>query len=427
MVTGGRAISTALTSTVTLATTDNPLTITSTGSVKATTSGADGIDGGTSLAWSINNAGTVSSSARYGISLHNAGSSILNSGTIAGNPTTAGYGVDLEIGGSVNNTSTGTITGGEDAIFVYGATASIDNSGKITGTFDDAIGLFAGGTVINRAGGVIKANTSGGYGPAGVYAAGGSVTIKNYGTISAQYGAYFNGAGTVENAGTISGTSYAVDFAASSAANRLIVDPGAVFNGGVKGNGGVLELTAGTGSIGLIGSNAFSGFQTLGDDASALWTLTGANTIASVTDNGSVTIAGSLVVSGAVNAVSTGQFVLQSGGSLEVAADSAAHSEIDFTSLGKLIIDAVALFGTGVGGSSYAGPRIGNFASGDIIDLHAFSPTAAAMLYDAADGLLQITNGSHQVATLDFQNSTLGTGSFNFASDGSGGLLIKHG
>ena len=78
------------------------------------------------------------------------------------------------------------------------------------------------------------------------------------------------------------------------------------------GNGGVLELTAGSGSIGLIGSSAFSGFETLSDDGSALWTLTG-EAIQSPT---SPTTAGSpspdrSIVSAAVGAASTGQFDLQ--------------------------------------------------------------------------------------------------------------------
>ena len=63
---------------------------------------------------------------------------------------------------------------------------------------------------------------------------------------------------------------------------------------------------------------------------------------------------------------------------------------------------------------------------GDTIDLHSFSATGAALLYNPADGLLQITNGSGQVATLDFQISTLGTGSFSFASDGGGGIKITN-
>ena len=115
-----------------------------------------------------------------------------------------------------------------------------------------------------------------------------------------------------------------------------------------------------------------------------LWTLTGANTIADVTDNGGLTIAGSLDVSAAVNSASAGQFDLQSGGSLEVAADTAADSQIDFLGASQLTIDNAALFGTGVGGSSYAGPLLENFAAGDTIDLHGFMTAAAALLYNPA-------------------------------------------
>ena len=424
---GGQTISSTVTGPFTLSASSNPLTITSAGSVNTTASGADGIDGDSSAAWSINNAGTVSSSQRYGISLHGAGSSILNSGSISGYSGSGGYGVDLEDGGSVSNAGAGSISGGEDGIFVNGAAGTIINSGRIISSFDDGIGLFGGGSITNNAGAMIQAPTSGGFGPAAVYIPNGSAHVINDGSISGQYGVYLGVAGTVENAGTISGTSSAVDFAVSSSANQLIVDPGAVFSGSVNGNGGVLELTAGTGSIGSIGSSSFSGFQTLIDDPGGDWTLTGSNSIANVTDNGSLVVAGSLHVSTAVSSTSTGQFDLQAGGSLEVAADAAANSQIDFLGASQLTIDNAALFGTGVGGSSYAGPLLENFVTGDTIDLHSFSATGAALLYNPADGLLQITNGSSQVATLDFQNSTLGTGSFSFASDGSGGIKITRG
>ena len=424
---GGQTISSTVTGPFTLSASSNPLTITSAGSVNTTASGADGIDGDSSAAWSINNAGTVSSSQRYGISLHGAGSSILNSGSISGYSGSGGYGVDLEDGGSVSNAGAGSISGGEDGIFVNGAAGTIINSGRIISSFDDGIGLFGGGSITNNAGAMIQAPTSGGFGPAAVYIPNGSAHVINDGSISGQYGVYLGVAGTVENAGTISGTSSAVDFAVSSSANQLIVDPGAVFSGSVNGNGGVLELTAGTGSIGSIGSSSFSGFQTLIDDPGGDWTLTGSNSIANVTDNGSLVVAGSLHVSTAVSSTSTGQFDLQAGGLLEVAADAAANSQIDFLGASQLTIDNAALFGTGVGGSSDAGPLLENFVTGDTIDLHSFSATGAALLYNPADGLLQITNGSSQVATLDFQNSTLGTGSFSFASDGSGGIKITRG
>ena len=361
------------------------------------------------------------------MSLKGSGGSIVNSGTISGNATTAGYGVDFEDGGTLTNASTGVISGGEDAVFVYGAAGTITNSGTISSSFDDGIGLFDGGSVINNAGGVIKTPTSGGYGPAAIYIPAGSASVVNHGSISGQYGAYFSVPGTVENGGTISGTSYAVDFTASSSANKLIVDPGAVFNGNVYGGGGTMELTAGTGSIGTIGSSAFSDFTNLTDDAGALWTLTGANTIANVVDNGALTIAGSLDVSSAVNAAGTGQFDLAAGGSLEVAADAATHSQIAFLGASQLTIDSASLFGTGAGGASYAGPLLEDFVAGDTIDLKGYSATGASLAYNSTTGLLQITNGSSQLATLEFQNSSLGaTGGFSIASDGSGGIKVTH-
>jgi hypothetical protein len=328
---------------------------------------------------------------------------------------------------TITSTGSVTTTASGDAIDAPSGTAwQINNAGTISGV----IGTSSAG-IYSPASGIAVQNTGKIYGAtAGIWLSdGGDVTNSAIGLITAtgSYGVYIGGGpGVVTNAGTITGGWYAVDFATSSSANLLTVDPGAVFNGAVNGNGGVLELTAGSGSIGLIGSSAFSGFETLSDDGSALWTLTGANTIADVTDNGGLTIAGSLDVSAAVGAASTGQFDLQTGSSLEVAADTAAHSQVDFLGASQLTIDNAALFGTGVGGSSYAGPLLENFAAGDTIDLHGFMTAAAALLYNPANGLLQITNGASQLATVDFQNSTLGTGSFSFASDGNGGTLIKH-
>jgi hypothetical protein len=53
-------------------------------------------------------------------------------------------------------------------------------------------------------------------------------------------------------------------------------------------------------------------------------------------------------------------------------------------------------------------------------------PGGASLLYDSSSGLLQLSNGAGQAATLDFQNSTLGAGAFQFAADGSGGMLLTH-
>ena len=154
--------------------------------------------------------------------------------------------------------------------------------------------------------------------------------------------------------------------------------------------------------------------------AQAIQESAASNSIANVTDNGSLVVAGLLDVTTAVDPASTGQFVLQGSASLQVAADTAAASQIDFVGASQLTIDNAASFGTGVGGSSYAGPLLENFGAGDVVDLHNFSTSAAALFYTPASGMLQITNGADQTATLDFQNSTLDPGSFSIASDGSG-------
>jgi hypothetical protein len=325
-------------------------------------------------------------------------------------------------------TSTGSVTTSSgDAIDGKSGTAwNIIDFGKISGVVgSSSAGIYSqgAGTTVQNFGNISGAT-------AGVWlSSGGNVTNFSGGAISAtgNYGVYIGGgAGTVINAGTITGPQYAVDFATSSSANRLIVDPGATFNGAVNGNGGSLELSGGTGSIGSIGSSSFSGFNQLIADAGGSWTLTGSNSIANTQDNGNLVIAGSLKISTAVNPASAGQFGILSGGTLEVASDQATNSQIDFLGAGQLTIDNAALFGVNVGTTTYSGPLIEGFAAGDIIDIHGLSPTAAQLLYSPTNGMLQITNGSGQVATMDFQNSTLGTGTFSFASDGSSGLKITH-
>ena len=222
------------------------------------------------------------------------------------------------------------------------------------------------------------------------------------------------------NAGTISGGSYAIDFA-GSATNRLVVDPGAVFVGRVIGGSGTLELASGTGSIGGVGTGSFNNFQVLAVDTGANWTLNGAN----ILDNGTISIAGSLNVSTAIDASSTGLFQLGSGAALEVAAATGTATQINFLdSTSELIIDNTASFGTNVGTASYAGTQLQHFVSGDKIDLKNFSSAGVTLNYNASTGVLQVSNGASQVASLDFQTSSLGGATFPATSDGATGTFI---
>ena len=54
------------------------------------------------------------------------------------------------------------------------------------------------------------------------------------------------------------------------------------------------------------------------------------------------------------------------------------------------------------------------------------SLAGATLNYNSSTGILQVSNGASQVASLDFQNSSLGSGTFHAASDGVKGIFITH-
>jgi hypothetical protein len=109
---------------------------------------------------------------------------------------------------------------------------------------------------------------------------------------------------------------------------------------------------------------------------------------------------------------------------LEVASALGATVEMKFLAGGELIVDNAASFGVNAGTTSYAGPQLQNFIAGATVDLRDFSAVGVTTIYDATKGLLQITDGASQAASLSFQASSLGSGSFHVASDGTGGTLI---
>ena len=137
-----RTITTKLTGPLTLKPSDNPLTITASGSVTSTGAGQDAIDGGTNATWSVTNRGSINSSSGIGLSLlGNAG--VGNYGSIGGK-----QGVSLRAGGTLTNfaggriTASGAVGGGFSSgagVYITGASGTVTNNGTLRIDRSDSI------------------------------------------------------------------------------------------------------------------------------------------------------------------------------------------------------------------------------------------------------------------------------------------------
>ncbi|HUB14538.1 MAG TPA: hypothetical protein VMB34_21490 [Acetobacteraceae bacterium] len=363
---------------------------------------------------------------------------VINQGSIRGSD---GFGVVLTDGGSITNS--GSITALGSGVSAMNGASTVTNQGLIQGFEGFASGVALAAGSINNLGTIL-----GGY--AGIQL--GNGTVANQGLISCYFrgialggGAVTNqgsilggvevsaGSGTVTNQGLIaSGASHpgiSVLFDPATANNLLVIKPGAVFDGVAEASGGsnsTMELAGGNGAISGIGSGQFNGFDTLKTDSGANWTLNGPNTVATVVNDGSLGVAGSLDVTTAVAGGSTGTFQLDAHSSLEVAAALGIGSKISFAAGSSLVVDSFGQFGENVGTGSYAGPMLENFA-GSTVDLQGFGMTGLDMNFSNSSGLLQLTNSASQMATLAFQSSSLGAGTFHFNVDGGTGVFITHG
>jgi hypothetical protein len=366
-------------------------------------------------------------------------STITNFGTIFG----ATNGIGLRGGGTIVNgsvadktakiASTGTV-GAHSAIYDNGGLTTITNFGTITSATASGVHLNNGGRVTNGSTADTAAAILGATGHAGMYFRSGTVNVVNFGSIKGATGVSFtNGTasatGIVNNFGSIVSTTGTTGTAIAfgSGNDQLIVHPGAFLGGTVAGGGGanVLEFASGAsaGSMTGVGSQ-FTGFQKGVVDLSATWNVTGTNSIATLTNNGTLGFnpAGKLTVTGAVDPASSGVFLLENSGVLEVAADKGHGNQMQFMSPSELIVDTAANFGINVGSTLYTGPLIKSFGTGDNILLKNIAFAGAVLNYSTATGLLQVTGSG--IATLHFES--LGAGSFHPAADGSGHLIITH-
>ena len=200
----GRTISTAVGGPVVLGAADGIVSITSTGTITAT-SGADGIDGSAAVSSTITNNGKIISPGGYGISLAASGT-VINSPT-GGVPATiygAVAGLMMLQGGTVSNSAGASISAVNTAIYVRpGGSGTVVNAGGIgaTGSGSAAIDLAGGGGVTNNAGGSISGTVF------GVFVAGGAGTVTNTGLVSGSHAIALQAGGSVTNTagGVISG------------------------------------------------------------------------------------------------------------------------------------------------------------------------------------------------------------------------------
>ena len=236
---------------------------------------------------------------------------------------TGGAGVELDAGGGVNNA--GSISGSV-GIFVTNGTGTVANSGSISGSGTFGVDLAGAGSLTNDASASISGK------PRGL--------------------PYTAGSGTITNSGTITGGTDAI-ILGGIGANRLVRQ----FDRCIQGNlfatsnatSNVLEFAGGTGSLSGLsggwgtatenGTWSFENFGTLALDAGASWSVTGSNTLASLVNDGSLTVAsgGALNVTNAfvVDPGNTGLFTICADSVLDFGADVGSGVQVSFQSLGR--------------------------------------------------------------------------------------------
>ena len=292
------------------------------------------------------------------------GGTLINTGQIAG-------------GGGGNGSSGGAGGGGGYGVSLAGA-GSVTNTGSIAGGTGGA-GSSAGTGVFLTAGDAITNGTSAGStasisGGVGISAAGGSVTVTNYGHIVGAGGAgvSLGGGGTVFDAGVITGGAGTAIAFGGGGGSRLILAPGYAINGAVSGADNLLELisAATTGTLGGLAAS-IGAFNAILVDGGATWSLIGNDTIGSGT---SLINTGSLVVSSAT-LVDNG--VLDNNGGMSI--DPASVTIASLIGLGGVTIGAGGLLESG-----------GTIGSAETI---AFNGPGAYLRLDQPGGVAgQVTN-----------------------------------
>ena len=190
----------------------------------------------------------------------------------ASEPQSGGTGISGNVSATVTNYGTGLITG--DGAGISAPTVTVTNFGTISGTGLGANGILGGSVQVTNSGMV-----TGGTGAAAIFMTSGSVTNNTGGTITGDEGIAAFGGTSIFDAGTIIGnTGTAIAF--QTGGNTLTLGPGFTINGNVLGAGTDTFQLGGSGNgsfnLSLLGTQ-YTGFTTF-NVISGNWNASGTGT-----------------------------------------------------------------------------------------------------------------------------------------------------
>lgn len=370
--------------------------VTTSGSI-ITTAGTGAINAAGS-GWTVNNAGSLSSTGAATATINlNGGGTLTNSstgqiqGTHRGYQTagaastldnfgtisTTDYAVLMQSGGTVANETGGTITATTFGVRIQAgsaATNSVTNFGAIAGSGNDGILIDAGGTITNNSGATITGRNNGirfltGFGTVTntgqitattgtgiLFTVGGSLTNQQGGTISGANGTgvQFSGAAasTFTNYGSVTG---AVTMGGGD--DTITLGTGSSISGNIDGGTGTnnLQLVAGSGTTGTLASS-LSNIQSLAVNASgATWTVTGGGTVSAVTiASGSTLQLGNGGTSGSLSGAITdnGTFSVNRSDSYTVSSGISGSGSVVQKGAGTLVLTGTNTYSGGTTVSS---------------------------------------------------------------------------
>ncbi len=335
-----------------------------------------------------------------------------NGGTVNAN---AAVGLTIDLGSQAGQNLAGGLIEATAAGGLTIASGTISNAGTMLAANGRTLTFQSGAVNSNNSGGVLKGGTWKASSSGSTLRVSGGAVAHDNATI------ILSGAGSVFSAGDGSiFTNLRTSLAGVSPFGTLELDAGAAFT---AANGisdfGMIRLGGGTLTLPRLAVGAGGHVSGFGAIADTRYALSNGGTIEA---NG-----GTLAIAGAIDPASSGVFRLDASSLLEIAADQGAQDKMSFVGTGgELIIDAAAKFGLNVGSAAYTGPLVQNFGTGDEILLKNVVPVGLTPVYDTATGILQLSNGPANAASLEFDKATLGTGTFHLGDDGHGHALLTH-